>query len=166
MILLLGIVILFIFGGFMFFQNMQDASYTYHENSNQSYLTNNSENGYTEISLAYSYDGIENESLEAWDPENPSADLTRENFTLADEENGLVNVTNYYQEDPSIHEISFNYTSRESSSFTAPINIGFGFLKMLEGFMGILGWLIAAVLMMVALYAAIKLSGGSGGGSA
>lgn len=150
----------------MFFQNMQQASYTYHDQANQSYLTNNSEDNYTEITLAYVYDGVENDSLVAEDPDNPSIKIDRGNYTLVDAENGVVNVTNYYQNDSSLHEISFNYTSREASQFTAPISIGFGFLQMLNGLMGIMGWILFVILMMAALIAMIKLSEGSNGGSA
>lgn len=151
----------------MFFQSMQDASYSYHEQSNQSYLTNNSENRFTEITLAYSYDGVENDSLEAWNPDDPSAQVENGiNYTLADSEEGLVNVTDYYNNDSSTHEISFNYTSREASSFTAPISIGFGFLQMFNGLMNVFGWILFVVLMMAALVAMIKLSEGGNGGSA
>lgn len=151
----------------MFFQSMEQASYTYHDAENELYTTNNSQDNYTEIFLDQVYDDIENGSIEAWDPENSEAVVEQgENYTLIDQETGQINITDYYQEDPDTHDISFNYTSREGSQFTAPISIGFGFIQMFEGLIGIFSWILAAILMMVALYAAIKLSSGSNGGSA
>lgn len=165
-IFLLGMLILFAFGGFMFFQNIVSASYTHHSTTNETHATNLSATGHEIIFLEDPHRNVIPESIEPFDPADPGATVEMEqNVTLLDKDAGKLNVTSYYDADVAAHDIGFNYTARERSNLTAPADLAFGLWQFLVGLKDLAGYLLMVLILVIALYFAYGLTEGGGGSS-